>query len=553
MGIPMYAKTVTRKYPSIIDPTMPKCTRLFLDLNCAIHQSANSILQMNQNITKESLEKDIVNHTIDYILKIMSYTSPTDVVFIAIDGIPPQAKIAQQRKRRFVSSWRTSLINTKRKETNVTYTEWDTNAITPGTEFMNFLSKSLHNYFDNGSFKQNIILSDSNEPGEGEAKILDYIKDNDVPANADIIYGLDADLIMLSLLSSRNNIYLLREPVHFDMKVPVPKPFLLLNIQLLRKYISIEYNSKSLNEVDKDYFDENICWDYVALCFILGNDFLPPLSFLKIKFNGIDLLMQCYNKVKEELQQTFVVKTKQAENTYERGHYCINYLFLLKLLEKLKNMEDECMCEAEDNYYSRGPPPFIGKKSAIEKISNEIDNYPSFNKFPNKINPHKTGWRLNYYHYLFNVTEIQDINDVCLNYLEGLEWTINYYFNRCVSYEWYYKYNYSPTILDLYNYLLINLSNTDTFLINSIKTNYPKVEYDTDLQLLLVLPPSSINLLKPKLRPILTDISLGCMHYYPIKFKISTYLKMYLWECSPNLPPIDIEKVRKTKNLLISE
>lgn len=550
MGIPFLYKTITRKYPVIIDSEKPKCSRLFLDLNCAIHTCANNIIQMNQNIPKETLEHDIVQHTIEYIQKIVSYTTPTDKLFIAIDGIPPHAKIVQQRKRRFISSWRQSLINSKRKDMNVSYTEWDTNAITPGTDFMNTLSSSLHKYFSEKQYKFGVTLEDSNIPGEGEAKILDFIKATETPQDADIIYGLDADLIMLGLLSSRNNIYLLREPVHFEMKVS--KPFLLLNIPLLRKYISIECSEENAatenDRIKSDYFDENIVWDYVTLCFMLGNDFLPPLSFLKIKFNGIDMVVQIYRKVKDEIQQNLMTKiTDDGKNKY-----VINYLFVLKLLERLKNIEDEYICEAEDKYYSNGPPPFIGKKSPVERIASEIDNYPSYNKFPRKIKPHKNGWRINYYNYLFNVTELQDINEICQNYFEGLEWTMNYYFNKCISRTWYYKYNYSPTLLDLYNFLLINLHNIDDVLDESIKNNFPHVVYDTDLQLLLVLPPTSKNLLKPRLQSIMTDISLGCVHFYPHKFSITTYLKVYLWEAYPNLPPIDIHKVLDTKNMLMS-
>jgi 5'-3' exonuclease len=553
MGIPLFFKSVTRKYPSIIDSGKPNCARLFLDLNCCIHQSTNNIIQMNQSMLKETIERDIVLHTIDYIQKIVNYTNPTELLYIAIDGIPPHSKIVQQRKRRFVSAWRESLINAKKKDLNVSYAEWDRNAITPGTNFMDYLSKSLHSYFDNSTkFGIKVILSDSNEPGEGEAKILDYIKSTPIPTadSSDIIYGLDADLIMLSLLTSRNNIYLLREPVHFDMKVP--KPFLLLNIQLLRCYIAVECGvdepSSEGVRIENGNYDENLVWDYVVLCFMIGNDFLPPLSFLKIKFNGIEMLIQNYRKVREELNQTLIT-CKNLPNGSRL--FNLNYLFLLKLINLLKGIEDECMCEVDDNYYSMSPPPYIGKKSPIERIGAEIDSYPIINKFPRKINPQKTGWRLNYYNYLFNMTEIQDINDICLNYLEGLEWTMNYYFNSCLSRCWYYKYNYSPSLLDLYNFLLINLQDTETFLRDSIEKNFPPIQYDTDLQLLLVLPPSSKELLKPKLRSIMNDISLGCLHYYPNKFKISTYLKIYLWEASPLLPPIDVEKLNKVKTELL--
>lgn len=542
MGIPQYFRSITQKFPAIIDHNVPTCSRLFLDLNCAIHQCTNNILQMNQVLTKEAIEKDIVNHTIEYISKISTYIKPTDLLFIAIDGIPPRAKIVQQRKRRFVSSWRDALINKKKRESHTVFTDWDRNAITPGTKFMNYLSDELHHYFDQAekySFK--VILSDSNEAGEGEAKILDYIKQSAIPEHADIIYGLDADLIMLSLLSNKNNIYLLREPTFYDMKVK--RPFLLMNIQMLRHSVSIECSG-----VDRDCdFDANSVWDYVVLCFLQGNDFIPALSFLKIKFNGIEMVVNIYRKIKDELCQSLVIQDDKAQNKF-----CLNYMFLLRLFECLKKTEDENFCEAEEKYYSKSCQYYGGKKTAHERVACDLDNYPIINKFPsNKIQPFKTGWRMRYYHFMFNIDDISEVNDICQNYLEGIEWTFQYYFNSCISKDWYYRTNYSPTIMDLYNFLVMNPENIDALIKGSITSNYHSIEYDTDLQLLMCLPPSSCDLLKPKLRSIMTDISLGLSHVYPQKFKVTTYLKNYLWECSPLLCSIDGEHLNKLKNKLL--
>ena len=78
---------------------------------------------------------------------------------------------------------------------------WDTNAITPEFKFVDHLENTLQNirdYVDNKNLK--IILSDSNVPGEGEHKIFNYIKEHDIQGS-NVIYGLDADLIMLCLAS----------------------------------------------------------------------------------------------------------------------------------------------------------------------------------------------------------------------------------------------------------------------------------------------------------------------------------------------------------------
>lgn len=531
MGIPAYFKSLTKKYSNIISYNKPECSRLFLDLNCAIHTCTNTIPQPKD---KDSFEQEIIRHTIDYILKIVQFTQPSELLYIAIDGIPPRSKIVQQRKRRFVSSWKNNIIHHKQSI-------WDTNAITPGTQFMNYLSKCLHDFFlenNKEKFPFDIILSDSNEPGEGEAKILDHIKQTPPPKANDIIYGLDADLIMLSMLSYKNNIHLLREPVHYDVKHYVPSPFLFLDIQQLREHVSQDYGN---------------VLDYIVLCFFQGNDFLPPLSFLKIRHNGIDMVMKIYHNLRQESEE------KLLNYDEDKTHYTINYPFLHKILEQLKNIEDECFYEAEEKYYSQ-QPNVVGyhKKTPVEKASIELDNYPAFHKFPRKIQAQKPGWRLRYYHELFQFEDIHEINNVCLNYLEGIEWTMNYYFNNAaskktkhISKDWYYRYNYSPSILDLYNYMMIvPMKDLQSYLESSIIHHYPKTQYDTDLQLLMCLPPSSYGLLKPEYQSIMLDERHGCLYMYPEKFQMTTYLKNYLWEASPILPHVDSELLSKVKQRL---
>jgi 5'-3' exonuclease len=536
MGIPAFAKTITNKYPHIITHHIPsQCGRLFLDLNCAIHPVAQRAMQHYNN--DASYETTVIQNVIRYIQKIVSFAKPQQLMFVAIDGIPPRAKMHQQRKRRYMSAWRKNMIKTK---TGIDPFPWDTNAITPGTGFMNKLSAGLNEHFSTSKYPFKVILRDSNNPGEGEAKIMQYIREPDATPIArmhDIIYGLDADLIMLSLASIRNTtdacndniskpaVFLLREPPHYEIK-QCSKPFLYFDINALHNCIEKEMG-------------KNRVWDYVALCFLLGNDFMPPLSYLKIKNNGIQKLLTAYRTTIES----------SSENEYLVSPDGILHLdILLRVLENLKETEDAEIQEAEKTYFKETESRFMKTNDVVQRISNELDTYPMKNKSAS-VKPEKPGWRPNYYHMLFKTTDIKDVNNICLNYLEGFVWTHAYYFTKhCVSYDWMYRYEYSPTIVDLNNFLSSfgDPTQANQMLVDiktSIVKRSPRIEYNTDLQLLIVLPPSSKHLLKHEFAKLMTDVSLGCVHMYPDTFSIGTYLKTFLWECHPELPPVDVTKV----------
>ena len=226
---------------------------------------------------------------------------PKQLLFIAIDGVAPRAKMEQQRKRRYRSSLEKKMINEILMKNNQKIKKnWDTNAIKPGTLFMlklsHFLQKNLKKYMVKSPyFKKSvkIILSDTNRVGEGEHKIVQFIRGNElIEKNINCIYGLDADLIMLSMCLN-SKIYLLREGVHFG-KINLDE-LLYFSIEYLKKYI--------FNEV-KEHFDciedefeieqEKIINDYILLCFLLGNDFLPHLINLDIANNDIQKLLNIY-------------------------------------------------------------------------------------------------------------------------------------------------------------------------------------------------------------------------------------------------------------------
>ena len=184
MGIPYYYSYLIKKYNKKIlikfnNNDNNKLNYSFLDSNSIIYDICRSEMNESQIII------NVCNKLNDYLIifdcSILNY--------ITFDGLPPFGKIKQQRSRRYKSYITKKLLNT-----NVV---WDTCSITTGTKFMNTLTEEIHKY----KFKKNVKISSSNEAGEGEHKIFEYIRNNTkILKDEDIlIYGLDADLIMLSL------------------------------------------------------------------------------------------------------------------------------------------------------------------------------------------------------------------------------------------------------------------------------------------------------------------------------------------------------------------
>lgn len=513
MGIPFYYKTLINKHNGVVSSinanSKIECDRLFFDFNSIIHQSSQWVIK---NVTDlemkgQSLEKLIFNkitETVDMIVKIIK---PRNLVYIAIDGVCPRAKMHQQQKRRYMNAW-------KAEQLGIDNSKWDSNCITPGTNFMKHLDKHLTEYVH--AKNNNWKLSGSNEAGEGEHKIFKFI--NETPEREhkynDLIYGLDADLIILSLISKNaHNITLLRDENENELN-----SFNVLSIKALADSIHNEYQI-SIEE-------------YVFLCSLLGNDFLPPLSYMSIKNDDIDHVISVYKSLMQE----------GIPGIMSQG--AINHLTLITLFSKLSESEDIRFRTAHALYHKN--------TRNIKSLSNDekINVYPILNKFPQKlINPEQNGWRLSYYQYLFPAPI--DNTHVCDKYIEGLYWIVEYYFHYDkASKTWFYPFNYSPCILDVYN-RLASEPNFDRIYTNVINTeSYYQVMLKQPLiQLLLVLPPHSYKVLPcEKAQSLMLKLDSRCLHFYPRRFSINTYLKTYIWECYPNIPTVSVDEIMMALN-----
>ena len=144
-------------------------------------------------------------------------------------------------------------------------------------------------------------ISTSNEIGEGEHKIYEFIRNNQEyhGTSTTVIYGLDADLIMLTLnhLHIAPSMFLFRETPHFIKtidKTLEPNKNYIIDIPLFGKVLSLELNNNKEPDTKQK---KNRIFDYIFLCFLLGNDFLPHFPALNIRTTGIDTILCVYKKV----------------------------------------------------------------------------------------------------------------------------------------------------------------------------------------------------------------------------------------------------------------
>lgn len=135
---------------------------------------------------------------------------------------------------------------------------------------------------------------------------MDYIRyiksqpDHD-PNTRHCLYGLDADLIMLSLCTHEPHFAVLREEVKYGKnqkksQSPEKTRFCLLHISLLREYMEHEF-SVLKDKLPFPFDVEKIIDDWILMGFLVGNDFIPNLPNLHIENGALPVLYHAYKEV----------------------------------------------------------------------------------------------------------------------------------------------------------------------------------------------------------------------------------------------------------------
>jgi len=520
MGIPSYFVHIVKNHSNIIKKYSKgsiNIHNLYLDSNSLIYDSLKLIEFKNKMDFEEKIIKSVCEKLNYYI----NLINPSRKVLIAFDGVAPIAKLEQQRNRRY-KTWYTKnqlsddTIAMQEKKT------WDTSAITPGTDFMEKLYRDVCKYFDNET-KLDIMVSGANHFGEGEHKIFKYIRDNEEyhEDKNTVIYGLDADLIMLTLIHTKisPNLYLFRETPEFISSINS-------NLHVDEHYVMDIFElGEKINHEMTEISDKNCIRDYIFLCFLLGNDFMPHFPSINIRTNGIQILIDTYFDLFGNNKDKIVDNKK------------IYWINLYKLIKKL----------AENEEYNA-----IQDGKIRDKISKKFNNYYKFKNKEEELNARPlmdrtvekyinigdVGWQQRYYKELFGI-EIDERRkkQICINYLEGLDWNFKYYTKDCPDWEWKYNYKYPPLLNDLLNF--IPYFDTDFVEFKKANPVLPLV------QLSYVLPRNSLDLL-PK--EVYEKLIVECGHLYRLDYEIQWAYCKYFWESHIVLPELDIKILKNLIN-----
>ncbi len=613
----------------------PPVDRLYLDMNGIIHGCShnNNTDEEGAEVTTSPTSKlsrtEIFRNVCYYLDRIVGdIVQPNEMIYMAIDGVAPRAKLNQQRSRRYRSGlegqiettiyeahaqklaqeeeqrvaeernilmsgsldipatpfsmddgfsfvypghsgdmssasnktdnleevtpgrfkgkFKASAIDGTSESSNDEEDTFHSNVITPGTPFFQEFTRHLEHFVKykistDPKWKHlTIIFSGPNVPGEGEHKIMDFIRAEKKrpeynPNLRHCIMGQDGDLIMLGLATHEPNLAILRERVIFNMTKQRMTTshfggldaylhnahFEFLHIGVLRDYLAYEFETSNVISTSQADLEHTID-DFVFMTFFVGNDFLPHMPALDIGDHAFDLLFRAYKQCRkkwieegetmpyltnagniisgrrleeflatvgshevtyyDKKRQAAPNETKRIQRVYkkfgmetnipdaslvaskeesDRAAYrkmLIEEQLLLRstpdaLLPMMQNEDSsESISSAKFNPVMTGEfQPEEDNKDVedglVARLGSLLQNSLSGNQgaaVSHVVGVDDQDLKGRYYYDKFQFTPFDKEKHLALRkaYIEGLVWNLKYYYEGCVSWEWYFPYHY---------------------------------------------------------------------------------------------------------------
>lgn len=520
MGVPGLKRWINYKFKKdcfVLTKTI-NTQNLYIDGNGLLHKSAQKIYGYGEfnhvpnDLPKELLEIQIFEDFFLQLYKIITKVIiPTELIYVAFDGTAPNAKQAQQRQRRFNSSANQS---------------FNSNCITPGTKFMDNLTdycmfrfrKMMNSLPSLRGVK--IVLSSSSSPGEGEHKIMDFIRKNpSFSGKSHCMYGPDADLIMLCLATYFNDIVLVREMKNIQNEYE----YQFINIGEIRKALPKILRPPSTNLENSR---NNATNDFIFIGFFVGNDFLPMIPMFNYLFDGMRLMVEVYQNLSQDPNHQI---TKSSGRDVK-----INFLGFKRFVQELAKHEKNYLIDQITNTDERRQPP---EEKYINKTLKKHIKHTN-RGFVLDFD----GYRADYYRKI-GMKSQSEINKLCDDYLATLVWVFDYYTRGITSWHWRYEYHYAPLMFDFLKRL--NQSNQECFEVLCKLTTDHSVPVSSNEQILAVFPPSSYELAPVSIQPLFFEGGLVESGMFPLQFEKDFEGKLKEHEAQSLIPFADYGLIKK--------
>ncbi|TYH93600.1 hypothetical protein ES332_A13G264600v1 [Gossypium tomentosum] len=591
MGVPSFYRWLVNKYPNIrvkaieehihghcvdtssLNPNVIEFDNLYLDMNGIIHPCFHP---EDQSVIPPSTYEDVFTSIREYIDTLFNIVRPRKLLYMAIDGVAPRAKMNQQRSRRFCTAKNDEIAEAEEDRLRREF-ELEGKLILPkkDCESMYRLSKKLEGYIesrmnDDSSWKGiQVIVSDANVPGEGEHKIMSFIRYQQCLPGYDCntrhcLYGLDADLIMLALATHEVHFSILREDVLFQEQQPAFR-----SCSTTSNRETELYSSESLKHAPVAKRPYEVTIPFLRCCYLLHDNIIAEsLMTNKICYHFYyDLLLTVYKQNFKNIGGYLV--DMQRINDKKGGYIKLKRVekFILlvgsfeeKIFKKRLELHERCLrrlCQNSDRQadeteiFNLDPPTDMSKNSLAdindilrnakelkEKLKENLRNQSDFLKngtIRDQVRLGFAGWKKRYYKLKFSAETDRDIEimrkEIVQKYSEGLLWVLLYYFSGVPPWTWYYPYYYAPFASDMKGLSQVSVK---------FQKGQPFKPFD---QLMSVLPPRSAHALPKLYAKLITDANSQIIDFCPTDFEIDIDGKRHAWQGICKLPFIDEERL----------
>ncbi len=530
MGVPGLFSWIGRNYrKEVILKMIPReepIDHYYIDLNGLVHFCHERMdILMLKDKTEDEIEKAFIDQIMKYLQKVIFMIKPRKSITITVDGSVQMSKNHLKRFRREKSKFFKEMKDDLDKKYGV-YEEavFDEENITAGTKFMYNLENCLEIAIRSRYFGPiPIKLSKSDEVGEGEHKIIRMIKRAKYGKDERIcLYCGDGDIVMLTLALERQKIFLMREIFDYEKKEIEMEYYVMdkLSDCIFKEMRQVITNKK----VDtKDLLKNRLMNDFVFICFFLGNDFIHSLPSLSISTGGIEILFEVYAECFKEVNYG-----KRTREYILDVNYMINSNFFGKIIEILSLREIGDLRAVAKNRKPHMRRHYDSEYEMEEWKLLRVAYNSFFSRYSEVINYEEENWKQKYVELYFGD---ENMDEICLNYLEGIIFVKNLYFKMEISWTWYKPYYSSPFVSDL-KLFLPKISINDIHLEEGKPLNLIE-------QLMIVLPKRSFHLLPKCLEDEMNGERFN--EFYPERYEWMAWDKVMISSAEPKLPLLDLQ------------